>query len=132
MMKSYCVRCRMKTENVNPQTKISKNKRWYISSRCGVKKCGKKKSEFISRQYGKGKNKWSSKGVGIRKKQKTKQKIQQKGGALARNRPRTIDKVAEGMSMFLSGPPPSFAKLGLKIGSTGAKAIKSIIDQHRR
>lgn len=56
----------------------------------------------------------------------------QQGGALARNKVRTIDKVAEGMSMFLSGPAPSFAKLGAKLGTTGAKALKSVIDQYRR
>ena len=59
-------------------------------------------------------------------------KKSQRGGALARRKVHTIDKVAEGMSMFLSGLSLSFAKLGLKLGSTGAKALKSVVDQYRR
>ena len=43
-----------------------------------------------------------------------------------------IDKVTEGMSMFLSGPAPSFAKLGLKLGSQGAKALKDVFNQYRK
>ena len=36
---------------------------------------------------------------------------QQKGGALNRRKPRTVDNILEGAAMFLSGPSPSFPKL---------------------
>ena len=56
----------------------------------------------------------------------------QKGGALARRRPRLVDKIAEGASMFLSGPAPSFAGVGIKLGSQAFKGIKDNVDHYRR
>ena len=55
----------------------------------------------------------------------------QKGGALARRRPRLVDKIAEGASMFLSGPAPSFAGVGIKLGSQAFKGIKDNVDHYR-
>ena len=39
----------------------------------------------------------------------------QRGGALFRRKPRLVDKIAEGMSMVLSGPSTTFATLGAKL-----------------
>ena len=36
----------------------------------------------------------------------------QKGGARFKRKPRLVDKIAEGVAMSLSGPSPSFAKMG--------------------
>ena len=47
-MKSYCLKCRKYTENINPKiSKTSKN-RIMVSSRCAI--CGSKKSRFINNQ----------------------------------------------------------------------------------
>ena len=145
-MKSYCLRCKTHTEDRNAQVKRTKNNRYLRTSVCG--RCNRKKARFVSSQSGggidinrvlermkrggeklarqskrklktvftKAKNKWNS----------------QRGGALARRKARTIDKIAEAASMVLSGPAPSFAKLGLKLGSSGAKALKAVVDQYRR
>ena len=62
-----------------------------------------------------------------------KQRRRQKGGALfRRKKPRTVDKIAEGMSMFLSGPAPSFAGVGVKLASQAAKGIKDNVQHYRR
>ena len=44
----------------------------------------------------------------------------------------TVDKIAEGMSMFLSGPAPSFAGIGVKLASQAAKGIKDNVQHYRR
>ena len=58
-------------------------------------------------------------------------KRKQRGGALIRRKPRLVDKIAHGMSMFLSGPAPGF---GLALGKLGGQALKGITDnvQHAR
>ena len=58
-------------------------------------------------------------------------KRKQRGGALIRRKPRLVDKIAHGMSMFLSGPAPGF---GLALGKLGGQALKGITDnvQHYR
>ena len=57
----------------------------------------------------------------------------QKGGAVfRRKKPRMVDKIAEGMSMFLAGPAPSFAGVGVKLASQAAKGIKDNIQHYRR
>ena len=58
-------------------------------------------------------------------------KRKQRGGALMRRKPRLVDKIAHGMSMFLSGPAPGF---GLALGKLGGQALKGITDnvQHYR
>ena len=55
----------------------------------------------------------------------------QQGGAAFHRKPLLVDKIAEGMSMFLSGPSPSFAGLGLKLASEAAKGIKDNVNHYR-
>ena len=43
-----------------------------------------------------------------------------------------VDKIAEGMSMFLSGPVTSFAGMGLELASQAAKEIKDNMQHYRR
>lgn len=52
----------------------------------------------------------------------------QKGGALAKRRVRTVDKIAEGLSMFLAGPAPTF---GTAFGKLGSQALKGITDNYK-
>ena len=62
-----------------------------------------------------------------------KRKRRQKGGALfRRKKPGMVDKIAEGMSMFLSGPAPSFAGVGVKLAFQAAKGIKDNVQHYRR
>ena len=43
-----------------------------------------------------------------------------------------VDKIAEGMSMVLSGPAPSFAGVGLILASQAANGIKDNEQHYRR
>ena len=45
-MKTYCVKCRKDTENIDPEIVRTKNNRLVTQSKCSV--CGIKKSRFIS------------------------------------------------------------------------------------
>lgn len=56
----------------------------------------------------------------------------QRGGALARRRTRLVDKIAEGASMFLSGPSPSFVSLAAKLAGQGIKGITDNVKYYRR
>ena len=49
-MKTYCVKCRKDTENIDP--KLVRNNRLIMQSKCPV--CGIKKSRFIKEQEAKG------------------------------------------------------------------------------
>ena len=51
-MKSYCLRCRKDTENINPRVSNTSNSRTTILSKCAI--CGSKKSRFIKNQEAKG------------------------------------------------------------------------------
>ena len=51
-MKSYCLRCRKDTENINPKISRTSNGRTILLSNCGI--CGSKKSRFIKNQEAKG------------------------------------------------------------------------------
>ena len=51
-MKSYCLKCRENTENINPKVLTSSNGRVMILSKCAI--CGSKKSRFIKSQEAKG------------------------------------------------------------------------------
>ena len=51
-MKSYCLKCRKNTENINPRVSNTSNGRKTILSKCGI--CGSKKSIFIKNQEAKG------------------------------------------------------------------------------
>ena len=45
-MKTYCVKCRKDTENIDPKIVRTKNNRLVMQSKCSV--CGIKKSRFVS------------------------------------------------------------------------------------
>ena len=51
-MKSYCLKCRKDTENIDPKIWNSSNGRAMILSKCAI--CGSKKSRFIKNQEAKG------------------------------------------------------------------------------
>ena len=51
-MKSYCLKCRKDTENINPRVSNSSNDKTMILSKCAI--CGSKKSRFIKNQEAKG------------------------------------------------------------------------------
>ena len=55
----------------------------------------------------------------------------QKGGAMYRPKKRLVDKIAEGASMFLSGPAPSFATIGVKLAGQAAKGIGDNVTHYR-
>lgn len=57
---------------------------------------------------------------------------QQKGGALNRRKPRTVDNILEGAAMFLSGPSPSFAKLEILLGKQAIKGIRDNVRHYKR
>ena len=51
-MKTFCVKCRKDTENIDPRIVRTKNNRLVIQSKLSV--CGIKKSRFVKEQEGKG------------------------------------------------------------------------------
>ena len=51
-MKSYCLKCRKNTENINPRVSNTSNGRRTILSKCA--RCNSKKSRFITNQEAKG------------------------------------------------------------------------------
>ena len=51
-MKSYCLKCRKDTENINPRVSKTSNGRTMLLSKCAI--CGSKKSRFIKNQEAKG------------------------------------------------------------------------------
>ena len=51
-MKSYCLKCRKDTENINPRVSNTSNSRIMILSKCAI--WGSKKSRFIKDQVAKG------------------------------------------------------------------------------
>ena len=51
-MKSYYLKCRKDTENINPKVSNTSNGRTMILSKCAI--CGSKKSRFIKNQEAKG------------------------------------------------------------------------------
>ena len=50
--------------------------------------------------------------------------VEQRGAALVRRRPTLTDKIAEGVAMGLSGPYPSFLKLGAFLGKQAIKGVR--------
>ena len=50
-MKSYCLKCRKDTENINPRVSNTSNSRSMILSKCAI--CGSKKTRFIKNQEAK-------------------------------------------------------------------------------
>ena len=51
-MKSYCLKCRKDTENMNPKVSKTSNRRTMLLSNCAI--CDSKKSRFIKNQETKG------------------------------------------------------------------------------
>ena len=51
-MKSYCLKCRKDTENINPKVSKTSNGRTMLLSNCAI--CSSKKSRFIKNQEGNG------------------------------------------------------------------------------
>ena len=51
-MKSYCLKCRKDTENINPRVSKTSNNRKIVLSKCAI--CGSKKSRFIKNEEAKG------------------------------------------------------------------------------
>ena len=51
-MKSYCLKCRKNTKNINPRVSKTSNGRTMVLSKCAI--CGSKKSRFIKNQEAKG------------------------------------------------------------------------------
>ena len=51
-MKSYCLKCRNNTENINPRFSKTCNGRTMVLSKCAI--CDSKKSRFIKNQETKG------------------------------------------------------------------------------
>ena len=50
-MKSYCLKCRNDTENINPNVLGTSNSKTMILSKCSI--CGSKRSRFIKNQEAK-------------------------------------------------------------------------------
>ena len=51
-MKTFCLKCRKDTENIDPKMVREKNNRLIMPSKCSV--CGIKKSRFVKKQEAKG------------------------------------------------------------------------------
>ena len=51
-IKSYCLKCRKDTENINRRVSNTSNGKTIILSKCAI--CGSKKSRFIKNQEAKG------------------------------------------------------------------------------
>ena len=51
-MKTYCLKCKTDTENINPKMFRTKNNRLIMQSKCSD--CGNKKSRFIKKQEAEG------------------------------------------------------------------------------
>ena len=51
-MKSYCLKCRKDTENINPKVSGTSNGKTMILSKCAI--CGNNKSRSIKNQEAKG------------------------------------------------------------------------------
>ena len=50
-MRTYCVKCRRDTENIDPKIATVKNNRLVTQSKCSI--CGIKKSKFVKEQEAK-------------------------------------------------------------------------------
>ena len=47
-MKSYCLKCKEHTKNINPQVSSTSNGKFMILSKCAI--CCSRKSKFIKKQ----------------------------------------------------------------------------------
>lgn len=48
-----------------------------------------------------------------------------------RHKPQLVDKIVEGVSMFLAGPKPTFTSLGLLLGKQAFKCIKDNVGYYK-
>lgn len=55
-----------------------------------------------------------------------------KRAARFRRKPRLVDKIAEGILMGLSGPAPSFAKMGAFLAKQAFKGIKDNVRHYQK
>ena len=60
-MKSYCLKYKKHTKNINPQVSSTSNSKMMILSKFSI--CGSKKSKFINKQEAK----WLLRNLGIKK-----------------------------------------------------------------
>ena len=51
-MKTYCVKCKKDTENIDPKIVRTKKKKLVMQSKCSI--CGIEKSRFVKEQEAKG------------------------------------------------------------------------------
>ena len=51
-MKTYCLKCKTNTDNIDPKMFRTKNNRLLMQSKCSV--CGTKKSRFVKKQDAEG------------------------------------------------------------------------------
>ena len=51
-MKTYCLKCKRNTDNIDPKMFRTKNNRLFMQSKCSV--CKNKKSRFVKEQDAKG------------------------------------------------------------------------------
>ena len=51
-METYCLKCKKKTKNIDPEISSTSNGKAMILSKCAI--CGSKKSRFIKKQEAKG------------------------------------------------------------------------------
>ena len=51
-MKTYCLKCKTNTDNIDPKMFKTKNNRLLMQSKCSV--CGTKKSRFVKKQDAEG------------------------------------------------------------------------------
>ena len=51
-MKTYCMKCKKDTENIDPKIVTTKNKRLLMQSECSD--CGNRKLRFVKKQKAKG------------------------------------------------------------------------------
>ena len=51
-MKSYCLKCKKDTENINPKVSKTSNNRIMVLSKCAI--CGSKKSRLTKNQEARG------------------------------------------------------------------------------
>ena len=51
-MLSYCLKCKINIQSINPRVSATSNGRTMVLSKCAI--CGSKKSKFIKKQEAKG------------------------------------------------------------------------------
>ena len=56
----------------------------------------------------------------------------QRGGAVYRRKPRLVDKIAQGASVFLAGPAPTFTTAFGKLDSQALKGVTDNVKYYKR